>query len=122
MEWLLLILVPILAYFGGWTGVFHAEKFFARQQENKLYGTVFTGPVEPAGDDDLSDKDRQKIAETYECETDEPGATPFRNSGRGRQVEDVGWPSDMDDTKTEMWPVAPTQEFKPLPGNLGDGR
>jgi len=129
MEWLLLILVPLLAYFGGWTGVYHAEKFFARQKDNKLYDTVFTGPPEPIGDEDLSKKDREELATQYmdasaatDCGTPETRATPFRNSGRGRKVENVGWPDDMEETKQDIAPLAPTQEIKPLPGSLGDGR
>lgn len=126
MEWLIVILVPVLAYFGAWMGVRHAEKFFARQEDNKLYDTVFAGPPEPAGDEDLSKKDIKHLAEHYqqaqECDSPEPGATPFRNSGRGRKVEDVGWPKDSEETKTEIWPVAPTQEIRPLPGDLGTRR
>lgn len=98
------------AFLGAWFAVSMAERYYTRMSENKLHDTVFApdplaggGTPEPAGDRLVSEEELATL--TGECDTPERGATPFRNSGRGRQVEDVGWPDDMEDTAHA--PVAP---------------
>jgi len=137
---MLLIGMFLAGFSGAITGVMLTEKYYDRQQNNKLYDTLFS--PEPIGDRLITPEEAAALSQEHrgndciDCETDEKSfddmieeaertSAPYGKSGRGRKVVDVGWPDDMeqksgwqDNHAAGDWPVRP-RETKPLPGSLG---
>lgn len=109
------------AFLGAFLAVSMAERYYTRQQDNKLYDTVFSGPPEPIGDRLVSPEELEALQ--ADCDSPEPKTT-----GLGWPPKMMASPPPPDKENSVGWSdnnaagIYNKKEGKPLPGNLGTGR
>lgn len=133
------------SFLGAWFSVSMAEKYYQRKQENKLYGTVFSGDPtaggtdpEPIGDKLISPQEYSDMMEEYrgadDQDCDSPEEVPVApNQVQVKNPRGLGWPPPPPKGDEER--VVPgwsdnnaagifnkDEDIKPLPGELGRRR
>lgn len=114
------------AFLGAFVAVSLAEKYFSRQQDSKLYDTVFSGPPEPPepiGDRLISPEEYAALQSDETCDSPEPKTT-----GLGWPPKMMASPPPPDKENSVGWSdnnaagIYNKKESKSLPGNLGGRR
>ena len=131
MDLVLLLLVVAAcilgSFLGALMGVQMTDRYYQRQSDNKLYGTVFSGPPEPPepiGDRLLTPEEYQELMEeqsNQDCDSPEPKKTTGTGWPPPPPAESEGFSGWRDNFEAGIY-NADKKEPKPLPGSLGTGR